>query len=381
MLSRHQKNEQALTVNLAKKNYKLPPSILTHLPWVEFDDETQSVLLQDTTVGGAFELNLVPSEAKTASYLTRLRDGLQGIFQDTFPHYRDNESPWIVQFYVHDDMSMAYLFQSMSHYIKPTAQDSPFKASYLALMKAYCEWLVKPGGIFFDDKVTDSTFHGGERKVRVVFYRQYSKKMALQRGRTALHDLNSVATRFVSKLKGISIGATRLKGKDFRDWLIRWFNPAPEITQGNTDTLIELVPYPEKREDQPFGYDFSEQLFYSLPESNEKDGVWIFDGLPHRYVTIQHVTKVPDVGHLTRDRAFGNFRYRLFDMFPEGSTFVMTVVIQSQEMVKNHLDRIEDSARKSYTTAATVTFEECHIAKTAIENSNFLFPTTMGVYL
>jgi len=370
-----------LDIKEIKKNYKLPSSLLAYLPWVEFDDESQSVLLQDTTVGAAFELSLVPSEAKTDRYLANLRDGLQGIFQDTFPHYRDEESPWIVQFYVQDEHSMAYLYHAIADYIQPTATDSPFKDTYLALMKSYSTWLTKSGGIFYDDKVTDSAFHGGQRKVRVVFYRQYHKKMALRRGRSALQDLNQVATRFMAKLKGVGIEATRLNGHAFRDWLIRWFNPAPRITQGNTDQLLALLPYPKQHEAQPFGYDFAEQLFYSVPKSSENDGVWYFDGLPHRYVTVQHLTKVPDVGHLTRDRAFGHFRYGLFDKFPEGTTFVMTVVIQSQAVVKNHLDRIEESARKSHTTAATVTFEECQIAKTAIEKSNFLFPTTMGVYL
>ncbi len=381
MLLRQHKNEEALTVKLAKKNYQLPPSILTHLPWVEFDDDSHSVLLQDTTMGAAFELNLVPSEAKPDSYLAQLRNGLQGLFQDTFPQYRDEESPWIVQFYVHDEMSMTYLYHLIADYIKPRAQESPFKETYLALIKNYCEWLSRASGVFYDDKVTDSAFHGGQRKVRVVIYRQYHKKMVLRRGRTALQDLNQVATSFVAKLKGVGIEAKRLTGKDFRDWLIRWFNPAPGVTKGNTDQLLDLLPYPEKAKDRPFGYDFAEQLFYSLPESNEKEGVWTFDGLVHRYVTIQHLTKVPEVGHLTRARAFGNFRYGLLDNFPEGATFVMTVVIQSQEIVKNHLDRIEESARKSNTTAATVTFEECQMAKMAIEKGNFLFPASMGVYL
>ncbi|PIQ43251.1 MAG: conjugative transfer ATPase [Gammaproteobacteria bacterium CG11_big_fil_rev_8_21_14_0_20_46_22] len=372
---------EALSVDKAKRAYHLPPSVLTHLPWVEFDDSTDTVLLQDTTVGAAFDISLVASEAKPERFLMQLRDGLQGIFQDTFPQYRDEESPWILQFYVQDENSMAYLYQSITDYIKPTAQDSPFKETYLGIMKDYCEWLSRAGGVFYDDKVTDSDFQGGQRKVRVVFYRQYDKKMTLRRGRAALQDLNFVATSFMSKLKGVGIEAKRLNGRAFRDWLIRWFNPNPSITKGNVDRLLELIPYPEKPEEQPFGYDFAEQLFYSVPESNEEDGVWYFDELPHRYIGIQHLSKVPDVGHLTRDRAFGNFRYGLFDNFPEGATFVLTVVIQSQEIVKNHLERIEEGARKSNSTAATITFEDCQLAKTAIEKSNFLFPAVMGVYL
>lgn len=376
-----QATNEALTIDQAKRSYQLPPSVLTHLPWVEFDNATNTVLLQDTTVGAAFDITLVASEAKPERFLMQLRDGLQGIFQDTFPQYRDEESPWVLQFYVQDENSMAYLYQSITDYIQPTAQDSPFKETYLNLMKGYCDWLSRDGGVFYDDKVTDSDFQGGQRKVRVVFYRQYDKKMTLRRGRTALQDLNQVAISFASKLKGVGIDAKRLNGRAFRDWLIRWFNPKPGVTKGNVDRLLELVPYPEKPEEQPFGYDFAEQLFYAVPESDDTEGVWFFDGLPHRYMGIQHLTKVPDVGHLTRDRAFGNFRYGLFDNFPEGATFVLTVVIQSQEVIKNHLERIEEGARKSNSTAATITFQECQVAKTAIEKSNFLFPASMGVYL
>lgn len=373
--------DDKLTVNAAKKNYEIPMSLLKYLPWVEFDEKSRSVLLQDKTVGAVFELNLVPSEAKPESYLMQLRDGLQGIFQDTFAQYRDEESPWILQFYVQDELSMEYLYHAIYNYIQAPAQDSPFKNNYLNLMKEYCEWLSRAGGVFYDDKVTDSHFHGGQRKVRVVIYRQFSEKMALNRGRTTLQDLNQVATSFVSKLKGVGIDAKRLDEKSFREWMIRWFNPKPKITNNNVDRLLDLIPNPKSDDERPFGYDFSEQLFYSVPESNEKEGVWYFDGLPHRYVAVQHLNKVPDIGHLTRDRAFGSFRYGLFDNFPEGASFVITVVIQSQEIVKNHLDRIEEGARKSNTTAATVTFEDCQIAKRAIEKGNYLFPTTMGVYL
>lgn len=53
-----------LNLKSAKRSYQLPPSILTHLPWVEFDNNSQSVLLQDKSIGAAFELSLVAGEAK-----------------------------------------------------------------------------------------------------------------------------------------------------------------------------------------------------------------------------------------------------------------------------------------------------------------------------
>lgn len=373
--------EAALLTNSdVQKRYQLPPSILKHLPWVEFDEENGCIVSYNQTIGAAFELSLVASEAKPDIYLQQLRDGLQGIFQDTFPQYRDEEMPWVLQFYVQDELSMAYLSESVQQYIQPGAKDSEFSQNYLKLIKEHTGWLAKPGGIFIDDKVTGSSYFGSQRKVRVVIYRQYDAKMALRRGRSTVDDLNQVAISFVSKLKGVGIKAERMCGKAFREWLIRWFNPRPKVTQGNTDKLLEIIPSLENKE-LPYGYDFAESLFYSIPESNEKDGVWYFDGLPHRYIAIQRLSKIPDLGQLTRERSFGNYRYGLFDKFPEGSTFVLTVVIQSQEIVKNHLDRIEEGARKSNTTAAAITYEDCQIAKAAIEKGNYLFPANMGVYI
>jgi len=278
--------------------------------------------------------------------LQQLRDGFQGIFQDTFSQYRDDEMPWILQFYVQDELSMSYLAEAVQDYILTKNAETEFSQSYLELIKKHCEWLSKPEGIFIDDKVTGSSYFGVQRKVRVVIYRQYSSKMALRRGRSSIDDLNQVATSFVSKLKGVGIKAERMCGHAFREWLIRWFNPKPKVAENNTDKLLAMIPSTNKKE-LPYGYDFAEQLFYSVLESNEKEGVWYFDQLPHRYIAIQRLSKVPELGQLTRERSFGNYRYGLFDKFPEGSTFVMTVVIQSQEIVKNHLDRIEDRVNAS----------------------------------
>ena len=80
----------------SRKRIKLAPSLLAHLSWVEFDEHSKSVLLHDQSVGAVFELTSVSSEAKPEAYLNQLRDGLQGLFQDTFPQYSDSQSPWIV---------------------------------------------------------------------------------------------------------------------------------------------------------------------------------------------------------------------------------------------------------------------------------------------
>ena len=276
---------------------------------------------------------------------------------------------------------MAYLANAINDYIQPTPMDSPFKENYLKLMNEHCEWLARPNGIFYDDKVIDGEFQGGLRRIRMVIYRQIQPKMTISRGRTLIDDLGQIATRIQSKLKGVNIQCERLSGNAFREWLIRWFNPRPKNAKGSTDKLLENLAKDASIAERPFAYDFAEHLFFSVPKSDDDTGTWYFDDLPHRYIAIQNLSRVPELGQLTRERQFSQYHYGLFDKFPEGASFVMTVVLTSQEDIKNHLEKIEETARKSRSTAASLTFEDCQIAKTAIEKGNYLFPTTMGVYL
>src|SRR3989338_11379155 len=106
--------------NDIEKGYHLPCSLIEHLPWVEFDEKNNCILLQDQSVGAVFDLTPLASEAKADVYLQQLRDSLQGIFQDTFPQYRDEEMPWILQFYAQNELSMAYLLNTVSDYIIST---------------------------------------------------------------------------------------------------------------------------------------------------------------------------------------------------------------------------------------------------------------------
>ena len=42
-------------------------------------------------------------------------------------------------------------------------------------------------------------------------------------------------------------------GEAIRNWLFRWFNPAPKVTQGNTEALLKHYPYiPEAKRTEEF---------------------------------------------------------------------------------------------------------------------------------
>lgn len=79
---------------------------------MEYDPEGQCFLLDDgRSVGAMFELSDIASEAKPEEYLTQLQKGLQGVFQDVFPAYFDNESPMLsmMEFWLCLGMSAAEL--------------------------------------------------------------------------------------------------------------------------------------------------------------------------------------------------------------------------------------------------------------------------------
>ena len=370
-----------LTRQANAKSYQSYPSVSEKLPWMDFDEQHQCFYLEDgRSVAAIFELADVPAEARPISYLQQLQQGLQGIFQDALPQYFDEESPWIVQFYIQDELSLKSFYHCYENYIKPFIRDTVYTQAYLKLFKEHLDFMTRPEGMFIDTKVSGTVFRGKIRKVRAVIYRRLKGLSKIRRGRDAIQDLNIVAHTFIAKLESCGVKVKRYSGKDFYEWMVKWFNPAPKQGDGNIDKLLEHCPYPTT-DQRPWGYDFSEQLFYSVPESDHTKGVWYFDEKPHKYLTILGLNALPQTGHLTLERQFGNHFYSLFDKFPEGSVFQMTAVIQSQEAVKNHLFRIEKSASRSTSTESELAREDCAKAKRAIEQGNYFFPTVMGIYL
>jgi len=80
-------------------------------------------------------------------------------------------------------------------------------------------------------------------------------------------SLNDVSIKWVAALASAGIRARRATGKDLYEWLLKWFNPAPEIADDDADKLMEIAPYPGD-EDLPFGYDLAERLTLTMPASS-----------------------------------------------------------------------------------------------------------------
>lgn len=367
-----------VTVAKKQKAYELTRSISTELPWMEYDKKSKCFLLQDgMSVAAFFEIEDVACEATPEEYLLELRERFQELFQNTIP--QETENPWHLQFFLTDETSLDKHIDEVKNYVKPTAEGTEFSEEFFRVYGEHCRILSRPGGLFRDNQVTGNIFQGKVRRIRVVLYRMIDKTTKFRRGQDALINLNNVAKRLENQLKSADVVVRRCDGKDFYDWMVRWFNPNPRKGKITTDDLLKQQPYPGD-DNMPFGYDFIEQLFKSTPESSHEDSVWYFDDQPHALLSVQSLSVIPKIGHMTAERRQGKQRYGLFDRLPEGSVFVMNIVIEHQSDVAKHIKDIHKSCAGGNIESVSAR-EQCEEGLKEIEFGNYLFPVAMGVYV
>jgi len=369
---------KSVTVDKKKRAYQHIDSIAQQLPWMEYDKESQCFLLQDAlSVAAMFELKDVACDASPEKYLIELRDRFKGLFQNTLP--QESDSPWHLQFFLQDELSLDHHIEAVKSYVKPLASGTQYTEDFFNIYEEHCKIMTKPGGLFRDNQVTGNVFQGRVRKIRLIIYRLLTKEVKLRRGQDVLINLNNVAKKVENQLKSADVHVRRCGGKDFYDWMVRWFNPNPKNGKVTTDELLKREPFPGD-DNMPFGFDFVEQIFKSTPTSDHDEAVWYFDDQPHMLLTIQALSSIPKVGHMSAERQQGKQRYGLFDRMPEGCIFVMNVVIEHQSDVIKHVKDIYKSCAGN-NVESILARRDCEAALYQIEQGNYLFPVAMGVYV
>ncbi|MCP3969817.1 MAG: conjugative transfer ATPase, partial [Rhodobacteraceae bacterium] len=236
-----------------------------------------------------------------------------------------------------------------------------------------------PGGLFEDHAVTGTRWRGQVRRVRAVLYRRLKPRGNPPPAIEVEEALNDVATKWVAALASAGIRARRGTGRDLYEWLLKWFNPAPEITNGDPDRLVELASYPGD-EALPFGYDLAERLTLAMPRSDNGSATWWFDDLPHTIVTVQGLRRAPEVGHMTAERQAGDHLFSLFDRFPEHTVMVMTMTVKPQDFTRSHIARVKRAAVGD-SAEAELTREDAEVVEREMARGNKLYPLSMAFYV
>jgi conjugative transfer ATPase len=358
--------------------YKRGKSFVDFLPWVEFQDDSQTILLEDgRSVGAVYEITPIGTEGKSEAKLEEARDIVKDAIQDSFEE-RDNY-PWVVQFFCQDGNDFAPYMARLRDYVCAEAKGSAFSEAWLDEMERHLKGITKPDGFFIDDVVTRTPWRGQIRRTRMVIYRYLPPKDDSPIGQTPEELLNNTCERVVTALNGAGLQLQRQNRNDIHRWLLRWFNPSPSFI-ADKNAFYRLVEEPIHDTPLPVMTDFAESLLFSEPASNDKAGIWFFDDLPHKVVMADRLRKAPKVGHITGESPKGDGINALFDLMPESTIMALTIVVYAQDLLETHLNRLSDRAIGE-NVDSVYTKKDCHEVKTFLKEGHKMYRNSLAFYL
>ncbi|MEQ8185805.1 conjugative transfer ATPase [Marinobacter salarius] len=374
-----------LTKTAVKRIYRRPSSFVEKLPWYEFQNESQTMLLDDgKSVGAVFDIIPIATEGRSYNWLQNRRDMIQDALQDCFEEM--TAGPWIIQQYTYDDDNLEDYIQKLRLYPKHYCRDSSFTQEWLRTMEIHLRGICKEGGLFEDKEVLDAPWSGGQRRIKLAVYRRLPEKWKSYAGMTPEEELNDTIEKLDAAFRDAGIGLVRNGGKEVYEWLLKWFNPRPELTDGDRQKFVELASYPDE-ESLPAGDDFAESLFFALPKSDAPSQTWWFDGLPHRCLRVHKIRRTPKIGQIagevsatTPDGLSTGKASCMMDKMPPGTMIATTIIVTPQDEVQNHINRIQDKS-KGESVDATMTREDCEVAKSLMGNKHKIYRSMMCVYL
>lgn len=355
------------------RGYAKHPSITDYLPWLDYSDEHRVFLLEDQrSVAVALSIKPVACEARPAEQMQAIQQAISEALKNAIP--LEKTDPWIVQVLVQRDNHLHGVVDHIKNSVRQ--HDTPvLTQAHLTTLQEHIEYLTQPAGVFFDQTVTNATFRGGRLRVRLYLYRRLMEEPKTP----AIDTLLRTARKLIQQLDACGVTATIMADAEVSADLIRWFNPKPKQTSGDVEALIQSIPFPKEAE-RPYGWDLAESVFFSAPESFSEG--WLFDGLPHKVLTIQSLSQVPDIGHLTAERRglVDDKIFVLIDHLPEHSVLVMNIVFQALSETEAHLHKIANSAVGHHALAVKI-HEQLDDANYAMVHGDYLLPLTMALYI
>ncbi|WP_207796465.1 conjugative transfer ATPase [Pseudohalioglobus lutimaris] len=376
--------KQPLTRREADQGYKRERSFVDFLPWVEYLDDHEAVLLEDgRSVGAVFEINPIGTAGRTQEHLASVRDTLEEALADSFEEY--DRSPWIIQTYTFDDTQIEGMVDRIRDYATPDARDSQYTAAYMEVLREHYTGITREGGLFVDNTVTQAPWGGMRRRNYMVIYR----KLVSARGRrkhdiedgdldASLVNLNEVLEKFTHALKPSGASLRRLNGAEFHDWLLDFFNPSSSLFGGDRKAFLAATRTQD--DTLPYGDQFAESLFYDYPRSDKEQGCWWFGASALRCISIDGIRRRPFVGHVTGETKRGDATNALMDMLPAGSVFASTIVVIPQDTLEGHIDDIDESAIGDNSESIQVR-KDCIRAREILGERHKMYRAQYAVYL
>ena len=361
------------TRDIAKGYQPTGLSLPDHLACMDFCDDKNLFLLNDgISIGSGFELGSIAAEAASPDHLNQVFEKIRDTFAHVVPMHQ--QDPWVMQMYVQDEYSLTSVLKHMEQAIEPEHLQTAFTQDHLMRLGDLFTKMARPEGLFLDPK-TGMPFRGRIRRIWVLFYRRYTTLKTTREHAIIEHE--DVMAQIASKLQSPGLTLKRLTGKAYYHWWVNWFNPKPELTDGDTSQLLQRFPYPEHN--KPAGFNFAQNVFFTHPETDDKG--FVFDGIKHRVLYVDGLKEAPEIGLISREKPQANpkHRYALLDKLPEGSVYTIQVTFASDEALDAHLMRIEKGIIGTSLKPSEVR-EDIKTARDELATGNRLFWVNQAVY-
>ena len=289
------------------------------------------ILMRDLeTVGLLFEVLPLSVEGRSEASITQLFERTAKVFT-ALP-----ETPgghWILQFFLEDERSLEPLLTQLISYIRKDLLNSDFTQNWLGHLEKHLEQVGQESGLFWDKAVSNSPWRGRMRRVRAClwFHRTSGDVEA---------DIDQMVDQLTNALAQAGVTLRVLKPVELYAWLSRWFVPRLD-DGGSVEHYIRGRPWkptPLALLGDKTG-DLVAAALHGVPPVSEA-GNWFFRGQPSRFITLEESDDLP-IGVLTGEQTVGAHRRVLWDAMPAGSIFSMTVTVQSQDEVAEHIRRVQ----------------------------------------
>ena len=351
-----------------KHNARRPPSFTDQLPWMGFEPEHGTFVLEDGRSRALlFELDPLPSEARPEAYLAARAREIQSALS-ALPEF--DTAPWVVQFLCNDDSELSGAIETMRDYIlecnaktperAKEILDSTYTQSFLEHLAEHVRGASRDEGLFTDEGVSGNRWRAQKRRVRCAIYRRFPADYDFARDpMDPIEALHQAGHSLMAGLSQAGVGSRPMNAVDFYTWLLPVFNPAPDFAKSIAE-MLALCPYPT--EDAAAGpVDLGEILLLSSPRSDPDAGLWFFDGRPHRALALQSLRERPQIGHFSAERKQADKQFARLDRFPPGAILSATLVVTPQDTMRGRIQGIQGASR-----ATTLDAEQTHEEATRV---------------
>lgn len=350
--------------------HKTPPSFVDYLAWRDWDPKSGNFILADwKSAGIMWELTPAATEGRDDATISALHDAFSKAIQTGL--IEDSDSPWIAQFFVQREPTLYPFWQRCINYIKPEIRATAFTKYWLGQLDEHLQQVASPGGIF---AVKKKPWRGQEERVFVTLYRN-----ATPRGNLAdsFRRCVEASNQFTSAMESHGVSLRQCRGKDLVEWMQPFFNPNPEMTQGDPYAYMRMAGFPNEVDGKvPPDWDLGATCVRSAP-TQVKDGVWSFQGQLYTTLTVLEWPNPLGFGHLTGE---DKDAHTLMDALPEGTRVSMSVVAEPQYLIERHL-LAQSASAVGGTPQSALTNEEVRDANVGMARGEKLYRIAVVFYI